>query len=83
MGNIFNGDKNQNTYFIGLLGAELCYDSVVIYETEAKTSLMVELYPPQAKTVLFFCRYWNACIKQAFDNNIDSESNISVARKKM
>lgn len=37
---ICNVSKSQNTHFIDLLGAELCYDSIVIYETEANTSLI-------------------------------------------
>lgn len=37
---ICDGSKSQNTHFIDLLGAELSYDSVMIYETEAHISLI-------------------------------------------
>lgn len=51
---ICNGSKSQNTHFIDLLGAELSYDSIVIYETEAKISLISFT----GITVLFFSSYW-------------------------
>lgn len=68
---ICNGSKSQNTHFIDLLGAELCYDSIVIYEMEAKISLIFFI----GITILFFSSYWKKqvtfiSVKQIIGSNV-------------